>query len=93
MRITKLQNEIYKAHKLAFETNNWDSDSDQHIPIIEEMKKGFTYKVIWDSLVRNKVSITSQLMMSNDTFRYLSNKAQSDLRSGFKTFLNNLNIK
>ena len=90
MRITSKQNGIYKAHVNAFKIDKFDSDK----PIeLEQLELGVTSKLIWDIIFGKYVSITSQIMASTGTFKHLSNKAQVDLRRGFKIELNKLNIK
>lgn len=91
MRITKLQNEIYKAHVRAWEDSNWTSKNNRMST--DEIKLGKTSKLFWEVLVHQYVSITSQIMISNDTFKHLSGVAQKELRRGFKLALNHYNIK
>lgn len=91
MRATKKQNEIIKAHFDAFESNNFTPSDGTHI--LSQLKDNKTSVLVWQHIVEYNVSVTSQLMMSNDTFRHISDKAKADIRKGFIRFLNRLNIK
>lgn len=90
--ITKKQKLIFNNHVEAWKTKSWDISGDI-VPSKEQLEDNLTSQLIWDVLMRGNVSVTSQLMASDGVFGHLSHSAQKAMRNGFKSFLNNLNIK
>ena len=96
-RITAKQNEIFKRHVVAWENNAWDKPmSDKFTSqgeIISFLKAELTSEAVWNWVVTENVSITSQLIMQDSFFNHLTGKAQKAIRDGFKKLLNNAGIK
>ena len=92
-RITKRQNEIFKAHVKAWDEDNFDPPRiEDKSQLIKHLDDGKTLRGVWDYLV-DRLPITSQLMISNGVgLRVLSGSAKANLRREFKEFLTNLQI-
>jgi len=91
-RITTKQNKIFKAYLTAYKTDNFKVDTSA-ITLKHLSEEGNTNKQVWRAIFEPYITIKSQLMASNETFQYLSDKAIKDLRRGFKNELNYYNIK
>lgn len=89
-KITKKQNEIFKAHKKAWLEDNFDFVATTKKELLANLSEGKTFQKLWEYAVDNHVSITSQIAMSH---KVLSKKAESDLRACFKRILNGFKIQ
>ena len=99
-KITKRQNDIFKAHMHAFKNNSFDIVMRERVSLErwdmnklkEDLLSGKTNERMFVEIVSNKVSITSQLMMAPTILGIVSGKALKDIRDGFKEVLTNLGI-
>jgi len=102
-RITRLQKEIFDLHLDAFKNNSFKQSNftvEGETPkqtlkrLREALMKRETIESVWNYVWTKEVSITSQVMASNQTFRHITDKAVADTRRGFKNLLNSrLNIR
>ena len=85
---------IIDNHLKAYKNNNFDyigANDLEHLEVL--LLAGKTIEKLFNSIVDRKLSITTQIMMSNRTFCHLSNQGRVDLTNGFKEVFRSLNIK
>lgn len=78
----------YENHKAAFLAGKFDYEEFYAVASASELKadlnKGLTMGFMWESFVSNRISITSQLMMSDRFFNHVSGVAEKELKKCFK---------
>lgn len=93
MRLTKLQKRIFEAHYEAWQKGEFTLTQ---LPTIPQIKKalisGETIQQLWNAAY-GAMSITSQLIASDDVFRVMTGKGLLDIRNRFKHYLNKFGIR
>ena len=91
-KITKKQNDIFKAHLKAWKEDTWDNPPIKNrTELLLAISDGKTIEGLWNYMVDEYVSVTSHLMMGCG-LKHLSVKAKASLRKGFKEFLTKYSI-
>ena len=106
-RITKLQLEIFNRQLEAYKKDKFESidtlNNDKSFMAANNKVRMNMLKTkllnegiepeLWNTIWIDKVSITSQLMASDNTFNFVSDAAIKEMKRYYKIVFNQLNIK
>lgn len=93
-RITPVQKKIADAHIAAHLAKTFSDPVVKDTPqLLDALTSGETFSELYNQIEIRYTSVTGMLMSSPNFFGHLSVNYKSGIYNGFKTFLNQHNIK